>query len=304
MRHADIAMYEAKQRGDTIVIYERQSDHNTPESLGLLSDFRQALETNNRQQSEMPYQPQVTLDTAQVVGVEALLRWRHPRHGLISTQELLQVAENTSIMHLLTQRVIDDVVAQVAAWSAQGVTLRASFNVSSRDLYSGDIVTYLAGQLARHAVPPEQIQVEITESALMGDPTRALGTTARIAALGVAISLDDFGTGYSSLQHLRKLPLTELKIDRSFVSGMASNGDDAAIVASTVRMAQSLGLRTVAEGVETQYTSQLLANVGCMLAQGWLTARAMPGAEIPTWLAKLPSEMKQHVLEPVGQRHS
>jgi diguanylate cyclase (GGDEF)-like protein len=298
MRHADIAMYEAKQRGDTIAVYEPQSDHNTPEGLGLLSDFRRALETNNRQQIEMHYQPQVTLDTARVVGVEALLRWRHPRHGLIGTQELLQAAENTSIMHLLTQRVIDDVVAQVAAWSAEGTTLRASFNVGSRDLYSGDIVAHLAEQLARHAVAPEQIQVEITESALMGDPTRALATTARIAELGVAISLDDFGTGYSSLQHLRKLPLTELKIDRSFVLGMASNGDDSAIVTSTVGMAHSLGLRTVAEGVETQYTRQLLAEAGCTLAQGWLTARAMPGAEVPAWVARWSSSMRQEVLEP------
>jgi len=284
MRHADVAMYEAKQRGDTVAIYEPRSDHNSPERLGLLTEFRQALETNDRDQIAMHYQPQVAFDTGRVVGMEALLRWRHPVHGLIGTQELLQVAEHTSVMHLLTRRVIDDVVAQAAAWAADGVTLRASFNASARDLYSGDIVSHLAMQLERHQVPPNQIQLEITESALMADPGRAMATTARISALGVAVALDDFGTGYSSLQHLRKLPLSELKIDRSFVSGMAHNSDDAAIVASIVGMARSLGLRTVAEGVENEYTSKLLADIGCTMAQGWHTARPMPADHVTVWL--------------------
>ena len=285
MRHADVAMYEAKKRGDSVALYEPCADHNTPQRLGLLTDFRQALETNDRDQIALLFQPQVSLDNGEVVGVEALLRWQHPRYGPIPTLDLLQVAEHTSVMHMLTSYVIDEVLAQVAAWDADGISLRASLNVSARDLYSGDIVCYLSGQLARHHVSPDQVQLEITESAHMADPTRALATTSRLADLGVAIALDDFGTGYSSLQHLRKLPLSELKIDRSFVAGMAHNADDATIVASTVEMARAMGLRTVAEGVENEQTRQLLADLGCSLAQGWLTARPMPADQIPTWLA-------------------
>jgi len=172
----------------------------------------------------------------------------------------------------------------VACWRALGVHLRASLNVSARDLYSGEIVAQLARRLAQHEVPPSQIQLEITESALMADPTRALHTIAGVAALGVAVALDDFGTGYSSLQHLRKLPISEIKIDRTFVGGMADNRDDAAIVRSTVEMARMLGIRTVAEGVETEYTRQLLAEAGCTSAQGWLTAKPMPAVEITNWL--------------------
>jgi diguanylate cyclase len=286
MRHADIAMYEAKQRGDMIAAYESGADEASPERLALLTDFRQALESHDGSQITMHYQPQVEVATNKVEGVEALLRWRHPVHGPIDTQDLITMAEHSSVMHLLTMRVIDDVIAQVAAWSADGITLRASINVSSRDLYSNEIVTHLADQLSHHDVDPSQIQIEITESALLKDPSRAMGTVARLCALGVAVALDDFGTGYSSLQHLRKLPITEIKIDRSFVAGMANNRDDAAIVRSTVEMARSLGIRTVAEGVETEYTRALLADIGCTLVQGWLTAHPMPASEVGRWLTR------------------
>jgi diguanylate cyclase (GGDEF)-like protein len=285
MRHADIAMYDAKQRGDAIAEYRPAFETNSPERLQLLTDFRRALETGDRDEISMHYQPQVCLTTGVVEGVEALLRWRHPTYGLIDTQELLAVAEHSSVIHLLTMRAIDDVVAQVAVWRAHGIDLRASINVSSRDLYSDDIiVAHLSETLAHHEVDPRQIQIEITESALIADPSRAIGTVNRVCALGVAIALDDFGTGYSSLQHLRKLPIAEIKIDRTFVGGMADNHDDAAIVRSTVDLARSLGIRTVAEGVETEYTRQLLAEAGCTLAQGWLTAHPMPADEVSKWL--------------------
>ena len=284
MRHADVAMYEAKKRGDSIALYEPHVDHNTPERLGLLTDFRRALESKDRDQISLHYQPQISLDDGAVVGVEALLRWRHPGHGQVSTKELLQVAEHTSVMHLLTAYVIDEVLTQVTAWEAEGIRLRASLNISARDLYSGDIVRCLSERLARYDVPPDRIQLEITESAIMADPNRALATTSSLSDLGVAISLDDFGTGYSSLQHLRKIPLTEIKIDRSFVAGLAHNSDDATIVASTVEMARSMGLRTVAEGVENEYTRGMLADLGCTLAQGWVTARPMPAEQFSRWL--------------------
>lgn len=298
MRHADIAMYDAKRRGDTAAGYEPGSDP-TVGHLGLLTDFRRALEAapapaptavlvpgRTEPEVSLHYQPQVAVTTGEVVGVEALLRWRHPVRGPVRTSHLLHVAEQTAVMQLLTARVIDDVVAQVAAWRGAGLNLRASLNVSARDLYSGEIVAQLARRLTEYAVPPEQIQLEITESALMSDAARAHATIAEISSLGVAVALDDFGTGYSSLQHLRKLPLTEIKIDQSFVGGMVRSGDDAAIVRSTVELARALGLRTVAEGVENDRTWRMLAEIGCSLAQGWYTARPMPGDEFPAWLAR------------------
>ncbi|WP_239123898.1 putative bifunctional diguanylate cyclase/phosphodiesterase [Rhizocola hellebori] len=282
MRHADVALYEAKRRGDSAASYDPCVDLNSPQRLGLLADFRRALESPG-DEIALHYQPQVALDSGELVGVEALLRWTHPTRGLISTPEVLQVAEHTSVMHLLTVRVIDDVVAQLAAWRAQNLRLRVSINISARDLYSGEVVEHLATRLREYDVPPDQIQVEITESALMGDPVRAYSTVMKIVGIGVAVSLDDFGTGYSSLQHLRKLPLAEIKVDRSFVAGMADNSDDAAIVRSTVELAASLGLRSVAEGVENEYTWGMLAQTHCSLAQGWSVARPMPGAELARW---------------------
>jgi len=302
MRHADVAMYEAKRRGDTSAVYDPASGHTSPEQLGLLTDFRQALETK-RDQVTLHYQPQVSLQTGELIGVEALLRWRHPGRGPVRTADLLQVAEHTAVMQLLTTRVIDEVVQQVAQWRADGLTVRASLNVSARDLHGGEIVDQLARRLAVHAVPPELIQVEITESALMSDAARAHSTVERLAALGVGVALDDFGTGYSSLQHLRKLPLSEIKIDQSFVAGMARNTDDAAIVRSTVELARALGLRSVAEGVENEYTWRMLAQTGCTLAQGYLTARPMPGEMIPVWLARRTTERGPAVPAPLPVDH-
>ncbi len=288
MRHADVAMYDAKRRGDTVSTYEASTDQNSPERLALLNDFRRALESGEGQEIAMHYQPQVNLATGKVEAVEALLRWHHPSLGLVNTQKLLAVAEHSSVMHLLTAWVVDDVLGQLAGWNAMGIELRASLNVSARDLYGGDLVSHLAERLAWYGVDPGQLQIEITESALMLDPIRARLTVSRISRLGVAVALDDFGTGYSSLQHLRKLPIAEIKIDRAFVSGMAGNRDDAAIVRSTIDMAGSLGLRTVAEGVETEYTRRLLGEAGCTLAQGWLTARPMAAADLTRWLIERP----------------
>lgn len=284
LRHADVAMYEAKQRGDAVATYAARADQNSPQRLKLLTDFRDALSSREPAQIAMHYQPQVSLATGKVEGVEALLRWWHPVYGLVPTRDLLSVAEHSSVMQQLTMRVIDDVTAQAAAWLREGLELRASLNVSVRDLYSDDLATHLAARLRERDLPPERIQVEITESALLADPSRVQATVNRIASLGVAISLDDFGTGYSSLQHLRRLPISEIKIDRSFVSGMVDNRDDAAIVRSIVEMARTLGIRTVAEGVENEYTRQLLAEAGCTLLQGWIAAHPMPGAELVRWL--------------------
>ena len=284
MRHADVAMYDAKNRSDAVAVYAAESDHNSPERLSLLGDLRRALERVGDNEITVYYQPQVAMDTGDVVGVEALLRWTHPQSGLVDPEELIRVAEHSAVMRLLTLRIVDDVLAQLARWREQGLTLRASINVSVRDLHTGEIVERLARRMREHGVSADQVQVEITEGALMTDPHRVLVILQNLDRIGVALSLDDFGTGYSSMQHLRRLPLSEVKIDRSFVAGMATDPDDESIVRSIIGLSRSLGLRVVAEGVEKERTRRQLADAGCHVGQGWHYARPMPGEDIPGWL--------------------
>nr|WP_310429905.1 EAL domain-containing protein [Catenuloplanes niger] len=302
MRHADVAMYEAKHRGDAVAVYAPEADHNSPERLSLLGDLRTALEVTGGVRAEpggtglpqlpgageirMYYQPQVAIDTGEVVGVEALLRWRHPERGMVHPEELIKAAEHTAVMRLLTRRVVDDVIEQLAAWRDAGLPMRAALNVSVRDLHTGDIVDQIEDRLARYRLPADRLQLEITESALMADPRRVLVTLSRLSRLGIAIALDDFGTGYSSMQHLRRLPLSEVKIDRSFVLGMTADGDDAAIVRSMIELAGALGLRVVAEGVEDERTWRMLHAAGCHVAQGWFYGRPMPAEEFGVWLSR------------------
>jgi len=286
LQHADVAMYDAKARGDSLAVYAPESDHNSPERLGLLADLRRALETPGDAGIAMYYQPQIELATGEVVGVEALLRWSHPERGLVDPEELIRVAEHSAVMRLLTLRVIDDVIAQLATWGPAAEKLRVAVNVSVRDLHTGEIADRIAERLAEHGVRPERLELEITESALMADPRRVLATLARLKRAGVAIALDDFGTGYSSMLHLRRLPLAEVKIDRSFVLGVATDPDDAAIVRSCIDLARALGLRVVAEGVEDEPTWRMLVEAGCDVAQGWFFARPMPGDELAGWLSR------------------
>jgi diguanylate cyclase (GGDEF)-like protein len=285
LRQAEAAMYDAKQRGDQVAVYGPDAAHHSPDRLALLADLRSALRADPGSDGiTLYYQPQIAIATGEVVGVEALLRWRHPGRGLVGPEELIRVAEQTPVMRLLTGRVLGEVIAQIAAWRLAGRPLRTAVNVSVRDLHAGDIADQIQDLLQRYGVPADLLQLEITESALMADPHRVLTTITRLDRMGVAISLDDFGTGFSSLQHLRRLPLAEVKIDRSFVLGMATDRGDAAIVRSVIDLAGALGLRVVAEGVEDERTWRLLAAAGCDAAQGWFHARPMPAADLAPWL--------------------
>ncbi|SNY12206.1 putative bifunctional diguanylate cyclase/phosphodiesterase [Paractinoplanes atraurantiacus] len=287
LRQAETAMYDAKQRGDQVAVYGPDAAHHSPDRLALLADLRHALREDAPDDGiTLFYQPQIAIATGEVVGVEALLRWRHPERGLVGPEELIRVAEPTPVMRLLTERVLHDVTAQLAQWREAGRPMRAAVNVSARDLHAGDIADRVEDLLRSYGVPADLLQLEITESALMADPHRVLNTITRLDRMGIAISLDDFGTGYSSLQHLRRLPLAEVKIDRSFVLGMATDRGDAAIVRSVIDLAEALGLRAVAEGVEDERTWRLLAEAGCHAAQGWFHARPMPASDLAVWLSR------------------
>ncbi|WP_053848685.1 bifunctional diguanylate cyclase/phosphodiesterase [Streptomyces sp. NRRL B-24085] len=280
LRRADVAMYQAKRDRTGVEVYESKRDSNTPDRLGLLGDLRRALDAHEVQ---LHYQPKVRFD-GQVAGLEALVRWVHPERGKVPPDEFIAIAESSGLMPHLTEYVLDTALAQVAEWRAQGLHVPVAVNVSPRDVHTPGFAGSVAARLARHGVPAGALQLEITEHVLLEDPSRAADTLAALTGHGVKMSLDDFGTGYSSLVHLRRLPVSELKIDRSFVAKLAVDTEDAEIVRCTVDLAHSLGLLVVAEGVEDDETWERLRDMGCDAVQGWLVAAAMPPEETTAWL--------------------
>jgi diguanylate cyclase (GGDEF)-like protein len=280
LRRADVAMYQAKRDRTGVEVYESKRDSNTPDRLGLLGDLRRALDAHEVQ---LHYQPKVRFD-GQVAGLEALVRWVHPERGKVPPDEFIAIAESSGLMPHLTEYVLETALGQVARWRAQGVRVPVAVNVSPRDVHTPGFAGSVAARLARHGVPAGALQLEITEHVLLEDPQRAADTLAGLAGHGVKMSLDDFGTGYSSLVHLRRLPVSELKIDRSFVARLAVDAEDAEIVRCTVDLAHSLGLLVVAEGVEDDETWERLRDLGCDAVQGWLVAAAMPPEETTAWL--------------------
>lgn len=280
LRRADVAMYQAKRDRTGVEVYESKRDSNTPDRLGLLGDLRRALDAGD---VELHYQPKVRFD-GQVAGLEALVRWVHPERGKVPPDEFIAIAETSGLMPYLTEYVLETALAQVARWRAQGLFVPVAVNVSPRDVHTPGFAGAVAARLARHGVPPGALQLEITEHVLLEDPQRAADTLAALTGHGVKMSLDDFGTGYSSLVHLRRLPVSELKIDRSFVARLAVDTEDAEIVRCTVDLAHSLELIVVAEGVEDDETWERLRDLGCDAVQGWLVAAAMPPEETTAWL--------------------
>ncbi|MFZ3559986.1 putative bifunctional diguanylate cyclase/phosphodiesterase [Streptomyces sp. BH055] len=280
LRRADVAMYQAKRDRTGVEVYESKRDSNTPDRLGLLGDLRRALDAG---EVELHYQPKVRFD-GHVAGLEALVRWVHPERGKVPPDEFIAIAESSGLMPHLTEYVLETALAQVARWRAKGLHVPVAVNVSPRDVHTPGFAGAVAARLARHGVPAGSLQLEITEHVLLEDPQRAADTLAGLTGHGVKMSLDDFGTGYSSLVHLRRLPVSELKIDRSFVARLAVDNEDAEIVRCTVDLAHSLGLLVVAEGVEDDETWERLRDLGCDAVQGWLVAAAMPPDETTAWL--------------------
>ena len=281
MQRADVAMYVAKESRTGVEIYSPDRDRNSPERLGRQGELRRAID---RGELELHYQPKIFLDDDRPAGMEALLRWRHPTKGLLTPDQFLPIAEQTYLMRGITGFVVEAALAQVAEWWRAGLPIQVAINAAGRDLLDSTLTETIASGLLRHSVPPHALQLEITERILMTEPAYAADTVAALAKLGIPLSLDDFGTGYSSLVRLRSLPVEEIKIDSSFVGRLCDTGDDAVIVQSIVDLVRTLGLRSVAEGVEDAATVRLLRSMGCDAAQGYHFRPPMTAEDATAWL--------------------
>jgi diguanylate cyclase (GGDEF)-like protein/PAS domain S-box-containing protein len=281
MRYADVAMYEAKRKGLHAAVYDPALDRYSPRRLALANALGDAVRSGH---VHVEYQPLARLADRSVDCVEALVRWRHPEYGDVAPDEFIPLAEMGDHIRSLTLRVLGDAASEWNVWRRRGLRVRIAVNLSTRVLIDQGFVAETRGVLKRHDVPGEALVFEITESAMLIDPTRALETIERLHALGIGFSVDDFGIGFSSLAYLKQLPLESLKIDRSFVAGMTTNVRDASIVRSTINLAHDLGLRVIAEGVETADALAMIARLGCDEVQGYYVARPRTGAALAAWL--------------------
>ncbi len=281
LRRADLAMYAAKEAKSGTKVYRPELDRNSARRLAVLSDFRRALLND---EVLLHYQPIVDLDDLVVRAAEGLVRWEHPQHGLLSPAAFMPAVEQTGLIQPLTRHVLDLALAQCAEWRRSGTDVAVAVNLSVRNLLDHDLPGEVEQLLSQHSLPPEALQLEITESMIMSDPERARATVMRLSDLGVHLSVDDFGTGYSSLANLRQLPIDELKIDRSFVTPMLQDESDLIIVRSTINLGRDLGLRIVAEGVEDERTLMRLALLGANLAQGYHLSKPLPPEAFGAWI--------------------
>jgi len=281
LRHADLAMYAAKATGEEVTLYEPAMDTASPERLALVGELRAAIELG---QLEVHVQPKARLDTGQVTAVEALVRWHHPVRGMVRPDEFIAVAERSGLIRPLTMYVLRRAVAACASWRRQGVEVNVAVNLSARTLLDMELAHDVREILAEHGVPPRLLTLEITEGSVMVDPERTLRLLVALRDMGVRLSVDDFGTGYSSLSYLKRLPVHEVKIDKSFVTDMTRNPEDASIVRSIVDLGTNLSLDVVAEGVEDSATWTFLAAIGCAYVQGYYLSRPLPLQEFLPWM--------------------
>jgi len=281
LRRADVAMYIAKRNGSGHALYTAEQDQHSPMRLALVGELRRAIDQN---ELSLYFQPKVSLKHSTVLCAEALVRWQHPRHGMLGPDQFVPVAEQTGLIRPLARSVLEAAVRQCNRWRQEGLDLAVAVNLSMRNLHDAEIVDTIRQLLSRWGIPPARLVIEITESSLMADAARAMEVLSRLREMGVGISIDDFGTGYSSLAYLKRLPVDELKIDKSFVANMASDENDAAIVRSTIGLAHDLGLTVVAEGIEDPASWDLLADLGCDVGQGYYISRPMPAAALGAWL--------------------
>jgi diguanylate cyclase (GGDEF)-like protein/PAS domain S-box-containing protein len=285
LRRADVAMYVAKRTGEGFAIYTADQDRNSPDRLSMIGELRRAIDEG---ELVLHYQPKIELKTGQLAGVEALVRWAHPLRGSIGPDQFIPIAEQAGLIDPLTRWVLRAALAQAAAWQRIGLVVPVAVNLSMRSLTDELLPDKIAELLLAARTTSSLLVLEITESTLMVDLPRTLGILQRLRAMGIRIAIDDFGTGHSSLAYLKRLPVDEVKIDRSFVRDIATDATDRIIVRSTVDLAHSLGLRVVAEGVEDARTKELLAELGCDEVQGFHLSRPLRGHDLTHWLCEQP----------------
>ncbi|HEU4708119.1 MAG TPA: EAL domain-containing protein [Methylophilaceae bacterium] len=282
---ADIAMYRAKQMASSYAIYEPQFNLYSPSQLGLMAELREAIGKN---QLRLHYQPKLELATGRVVGLEALVRWEHPRLGLLYPDKFILTAEQTGLIHPLTRWVLLEALRYCLEQSGQGIELRMNVNLSARSLHDPHLIPMVTDALKTTGARPEQLVLEVTESAIVLDPNRAEETLVALSKLGVGLSIDDFGTGYTSLASIKRLPIQEIKIDRSFVFNMLTDNKDAMIVRSVIELGHNLGLTVVAEGIETQEVMDHLNKLACNEVQGYHICRPITPEQLLNWYSSAP----------------
>ena len=283
LQRADIATYVAKVQGAGVFAYTADVDKHSPARLALLGELRRAIDSA---ELVLHYQPKIAIGTGDVVGAEALVRWKHPDRGMIYPDDFIPLAEHTGLIGSLTRYVLATALAQVRTWSDAGRPLTVSVNLSARNLLDESLPVLVADLLRAHGVPAELLELEVTESALMAEPARTRRILEQLAALGVRISIDDFGAGYTNLGRLRILPVSELKIDRSFVLTMTEDAGNALIVRSVIDLGHSLGLSIVAEGVESEETVDALEQLGCDVVQGYHLSHPISADALDEWRTK------------------
>lgn len=301
IQHADIAMYKAKENNLGYATYEPQEDHHSVRRLTLMAELRAAIDNH---QLELHYQPKVDMKTRRVVGVEALVRWNHPEYGRVSPDEFIPLTEQSGLIFPLTDWVLREALIQVDAWRKHGIYLEVAVNLSTCSLQDAMCASKIANLFSSLFATPDQLVLEITESAMMADVNRALDVVTALDAIGVRLSIDDFGTGFSSLSHLKRLPVDELKIDRSFVADMDKDESDAIIVRSIIDLAHNMGLRVVAEGVETDSAIDLLSMLGCDVLQGYHISPPLPAEQFEQWLQHSPWGYGREAQEDVPESQS
>ena len=285
LRRADIAMYRAKAQGrNRWDVHDPSESDPAANRMRLLGELRHGIENG---QLRVHYQPRVDVATSIINGVEALVRWEHPTQGLLQPADFIDLAEESGLIRELGAWVLDEAIRQGAQWSRATTTqtpIEVAVNLSTRQLLDPQLTGIVEATLARHGFDPNLLTLEITETALMDNPAAALKILTALKALGVSLSIDDFGTGYASLTYLKDFPIDELKIDRSFVSGLGTHNGDSAIVSSCIQLAHAVGIKAVAEGVETDHQRATLLTMGCDLAQGYHYSRPLTPEHLTNWI--------------------
>ena len=282
LQHADTAIFEAKRAGMPFMTYDPEKDPHKPERLTMMGELRRGLDEG---QFKFYYQPKVDIASGTVTAVEALIRWIHPERGFMPPDLFIPMAEQTGNIKKLTSWALETVVRQSRAWSDNGIKVKIGVNLSAHDLTNRQLPNQIAGLLSAHNVAPKSLILEITESAVMEDPTRALEVLKELNGMNLTLSIDDYGTGYSSMAYLRSLPVQEIKIDKSFVLNLAENAGDEILVRSTIDLGHNLGLKVTAEGIEDEASLDILKRYGCETGQGYFISKPIPVSDFEEFYA-------------------